>query len=51
MTQKMIAVRSLSWFCVLMLAVSSWVFFSPQSSRAQQEAVAKRRLVDRVAPA
>jgi TonB family protein len=51
MTQKMIAVRSLSWFCVLLLAVSSWVFFSPQSSSAQQEPVAKRRLVDRVAPA
>jgi TonB family protein len=51
MTQKAIAVRSLSWFCVLLLAVSSWVFFSPQSSSAQQDTVAKRRLVERVAPA
>jgi len=27
MTKKMIAVRSLSWFCVLLLAVSSWGSF------------------------
>jgi TonB family protein len=51
MTEKMTAVRSLSWCCVLLLAVSGWVFFSPQSSSAQQEPVVKRRLVDRVAPA
>jgi TonB family protein len=46
----MIAVRSLSWFCVLLLAISSSVLFSPQSSSAQQQPVIKRRLVDRVAP-
>ena len=51
MTEKTIAVRRLSWFCVLLLAVSNWVFFSPQSSSAQQEPVAKRRLLERVAPA
>jgi TonB family protein len=50
MTEKMSGVRSLPWFCVL-LAASSWVFFSPQYSKAQQEPVAKRRLVERVAPA
>ena len=51
MTEKKTAVRSLSWLCLLLLAVSSWVFFSPQSSSAQQEPVVKRRLVERVAPA
>ena len=51
MTERMIAVRRLSWFCALLLAGSVWVFFSPKSSSAQQEPVAKRRLVDRVAPA
>jgi hypothetical protein len=51
MTEKVISVRSLFWFCVLLLAVSSSVFFSPQSSSAQQEPVVKRRLVDHVAPA
>jgi TonB family protein len=51
MTARMIAVRRLTWFCVLLLAVSSSVFFSPQSSSAQQEPVARRRLVERVAPA
>jgi TonB family protein len=51
MTAKKIAVRSLSWFCVLLLVASGWVFFSPQYSKAQQEPVAKRKLVDRVAPA
>ena len=45
----MIAVRRLG-FCVLLLAAGIWIVFSPQSSRAQQETVAKRRLVDRVAP-
>jgi TonB family protein len=50
MTENMIAVRRLG-FCVLLLAAGIWIVFSPQSSRAQQETVAKRRLVDRVAPA
>jgi TonB family protein len=51
MTEKMSGVRSLPWFCVVLLAASSWVFFSPQYSKAQQEPVGKRRLVERVAPA
>jgi TonB family protein len=50
MSQKVISVRSLSWSCLLLLILSSWVFLSPQSSSAQQEPVIKRRLVDRVAP-
>jgi TonB family protein len=50
MTENMIAVRRLG-FCVLLLTAGSWVVLSPRSSRAQQETVAKRRLLDRVAPA
>ncbi len=50
MTDKAISVRSFSWFSVLLLDVSSWVFFSPQSSSAQQEPVVNRRLVDHAAP-
>ena len=36
---------------MLLFVVTSWVFFSPQSSSAQQEPAVKRRLVDHIAPA
>ena len=39
------------WFCLALLAISSCLFLSPQSSRAQQDSANKRRIVDRVAPA
>lgn len=51
MTEKMLPFRSLTRYCVLVLALSSLVSVSPQPSNAQQEPVVKRKLLDRVAPA
>lgn len=51
MIAKVIALRRPLSFCLALLAVFSWLLFSPQSVWAQQESASKRRLVERVAPA
>ena len=45
----MMAHRRLPSLCLL-LAVSGWLFFSPQSSTAQQDVSTKRKLLEHEAP-
>jgi len=50
MIRKMVADRRLTNLYLVLLAVSSWLFFSPQSSTAQQDVSTRRKLLEHVAP-